>query len=134
MNNEGLNISYVGDLQDLGRPYVMLFVDESTSKLFLLVRDNNDITDSKFFTAEITPETAIEYLHEKISLWNIFTHNPTGISTETENGMFLTIKDLKIKKAEFGMLDYFDAELCDDQIWIKTFLNRVQNKQPLQVI
>lgn len=126
-------IKYVATLQELGRPYSMLFVDKGKRQLYVLVRvdDNN-----AFVISSISAQEVMAYISEKEGLINILESKPYRLAT-IEN------HELKIEgdaHNNFSPTDrmrtfnMFDPELCEDDVWLEVFLNRLNTNQPLEIV
>lgn len=127
------NIVYVGTLQELGRPYSMLYVDKEKRQLYILVRISQGKHD-RFLAMATTPYEVKSYMNENIGLLNILSKHPYRIATISGNKIsvgrdrFCNFSPTEQMKK----MDMFDPELCDDDIWIEVFLNRMNNNLPIE--
>lgn len=128
-----LDILFVGILQNLGLPYALLYVDKSSRALYVLVRiDGSSVSNSKFIAVEVTPNDIIDYMSEKVGLIGLFNHrNCFDVKFVGNNATFHPYTFNKpTEKMERN--NYFDPELCDDEIWVETVLDRIKDNKPLE--
>lgn len=128
------NIVYVGTLQDLGRPYSMLFVDREDRQLYLSVRISEG-SDNHFLLTSVSASEIEDYLNESIGLISIVDRKPHYVVSINHNKIQIEKEEQsrfepteKMKK-----MDRFDPELCEDEIWLEVFLNRLINNQPIEI-
>lgn len=128
------NIKYVGTLQDLGRPYSMLFVDKENRQLYFLVRLTDDQQDN-FLVVSVSPNEVESYMDEHIGLLNIMNEKNHYMATLRNNNIYFEDKILQdfTPTDQMKQMNIFDPELCEDDVWIEIFLNRVKNNQPLEI-
>lgn len=125
---------YVGAIQDFGVPFVSLFVDEATRELYLLVRLDLDNESSEEYVAVRTSVKEIEaYMDNSESLSDIFRDKKKLFVIFSDNGCLFTSDSDEDFKAAIEDCDDFDSGFCEDEIWIKTFLNRIVNNKPLEI-
>ncbi len=128
------NIAYVGTLQQLGRPYAMLYVDKESLQLYLVVRFSEREEDS-FLVAIVSPQDVEAYMNEEQGLTDLLGRELVGTATLTDG--ILHIKKSSIKTfyptARLKAMNIFDPELCNDDVWIEIFLNRLVNNQPIEI-
>ena len=134
MKSLNKNIYLVGILQDLGIPYSLLYVDKENRNLYLFVResDNNELS---FIAAGVSTDDVMSYMNESIGLINIFSRDTLFHATIGDEGISLSklhakkfVPDEKMKR-----MDMFDPELCEDDVWLETFMARIKNNQPLEI-
>lgn len=127
------DIRYVGALQDFGEPFVVLYVDVSNRRLYLMVRVNPESEEMVYAVAEVHPGEVEAYMHEDASLSKILNGKKFWLAVFI-NG-YLSIKDADIPDVQKSInnMDEFNPEDCDDDYWIQTFLKRVKNNKPLEL-
>lgn len=128
------NISYVGTLQELGRPYSMLFVDKVNRQLYILVRISEN-ADNKYLMSAVSPAEVEAYMEESLSLLDILKDKSFRFAT-VENDAVMLGKDNHnkfIPTERMKLMNIFDPDLCADDVWIEIFLNRINNNQPLEI-
>ena len=128
------NIKYVGTLQDLGRPFSMLFVDKENRQLYFFVRLTDDKQDN-FLVVSVSPNEVESYMDEHIGLLNIMNEKNYYIATLQNNNIYFEDNLLQdfTPTERMKQMNIFDPELCEDDVWIEIFLNRVKNNQPLEI-
>lgn len=127
------NMAYVGTLQELGRPYSMLFVDREKQQLYIFVR--LDDADNSFITAVVSPLEVESYMNESLGLLNILSEKSYRLATIHDGKITFGNQSFnhfspteRIKK-----MNMFDPELCEDDVWLEIFLNRINNNQPIEI-
>lgn len=128
------HISYVGTLQELGRPYSMLFVDKVKRQLYIFVRISDD-SDNQYLVACVSPAEVESYMDESVSLLDVLNNKSFRLATiDNDEVAFGNAKlDKFIPTERMKMMNIFDPDLCADDVWIEIFLNRVNNNQPLEI-
>lgn len=128
-----VDIAFVGVLQDLGMPYVMLYIGRETRSLYVLVRVGGTTADnSGYVAAEVSPDDILDYMSEKTGLVSLFNERDCfevrfiGDRAVFHPCLFGGPND----KMERN--DYFDPDLCDDEIWVETVLDRIKDNKPLE--
>ena len=128
------NIAYVGTLQDLGRPYSMLFVDTEKRQLYIFVRLSDGCGDC-FLVAGVSPLEVESYMNESLGLLNILDKKTCRLATVSDGNVSFGSESLngfppteRMKK-----MNRFDPELCDDDVWLEVFLNRINSNQPINI-
>ena len=133
INNE--DIYFVGVLQDLGIPYSSLYVDKENRELFLFVRvADGDCLD--YLAANVSANDVKSYMNENIGLIKIFENRPLWHATIDDNDKVVIDKIINqtfVPNEKMRKMDMFDPELCDDDIWLDTFLDRINNGKPIEV-
>ena len=128
------NMAYVGTLQELGRPYSMLYVDKEARQLYIFVR-LSEHGGNRFMAAGVTPGEVESYMNEGIGLLKLLSEKPyrlaniSGGEISFDNKSHHTFHPTERMKK----MDKFDPELCDDDVWLEVFLNRLNNNQPLEI-
>lgn len=128
------NIKYVGTLQDLGRPYSMLFVDKENRQLYFLVRLSDDKPED-FLVVNVSPDEIKSYMDESIGLLNLMSEKTYYIASLRNNKIYFEEEQIEnfTPTERMKQMNTFDPELCEDDIWLEVFLNRVSNNQPLEI-
>ena len=128
------NIAYVGTLQELGRPYSMLYVDKEARQLYIFVRLSENV-DNRFMVVCVSPCEVESYMNEGIGLLKLLSEKPyrlaniNGGKISFDNKCHHTFHPTERMKK----MDKFDPELCDDDVWLEVFLNRINNNKPLEI-
>lgn len=128
------NIAYVGTLQDLGRPFSMLFIDKENRQLYVLVR-LSDGHNNRFMAVAVTADEVESYMKENIGLLNILSGKPYSIALISADSISVsdeTFTDFT-PTSRMRKLNMFDPELCKDDVWLEVFLNRINNNQPIEI-
>ena len=129
------DIYFVGVLQDLGIPYSSLYVDKENRELFLFVRvADGDCLD--YLAANVSANDVKSYMNENIGLIKIFENRPLWHATIDDNDKVVIDKIINqtfVPNEKMRKMDMFDPELCDDDIWLDTFLDRINNGKPIEV-
>lgn len=128
------NIYYVGTLQDLGLPFSSLYVDGENRQLYIFVRlSKSEAEGQNYVAAEISPDEVRNYMQENLSLTEIFD-NRNCLYLKIIGNHIIFEKESKFKQNEkIAKLNYFDPELCDDEVWMETFLDRLNSGKPLVI-
>ena len=128
------NIKYVGTLQDLGRPYSMLFVNKENRQLYFLVRLSDDKKEN-FLVVNVSPNEVKSYMEEHIGMLNIMNEKIHYIASLRNNQIYFEDEILQdfTPTEHMKKMNIFDPELCDDDVWLEVFLNRITNNQPLEI-
>lgn len=132
------HIRYVAALQDFGEPQAALYVSVPNRQLYLLIRVENDDVEPEvnpwFATAEIQPAEVEQYMSRKTTLSQLLKNK--SLCMVSFNGRNMTVEYEKIPnmKESIEEVDEFDPDYCEDDFWIRTFLNRLKNDQPLEVV
>lgn len=128
------NIAYVGTLQELGRPYSMLFVDKEQRQLYIFVRLSDDSSD-QFMVAGVSPREVESYMNEHTGLINILSQKPYRMAVISDNKVSIGNESHSNFKPTERMkkMDMFDPELCGDDVWLEVFLNRISSNQPIEI-
>lgn len=128
------NIAYVGTLQELGRPFSMLFVDKENRQLYVFVR-LSDERNNRFLVTGVSAREVESYMNENIGLLNMLTQKPYRLATIYDN--IISIGNERYYNftptARMKKMNMFDPDLCDDDVWLEVFLNRLINNQPLEI-
>ncbi len=128
------NIVYVGTLQALGRPFSMLYVDKEKHQLYIFVRLSNDASNT-YLVADVSPIEVESYMNDETGLLNILSQkiyrraSITDGKISFESGSFNNFDPTERMK----QMNKFDPELCDDDVWLEIFLNRINNNQPIEI-
>jgi hypothetical protein len=128
------NIAYVGTLQDLGRPYSMLFIDRVERQLYIFVR-LSDGSSNRFLAADVSPHEVESYMSEDIGLVSILNSNPCRFATIDGDNVSIDNENLRdfIPTDRMIRMNMFDPELCDDDVWLEVFLKRLNSNQPIEM-
>ena len=128
------NIAYVGTLQDLGRPYSMLYVDKENRQLYILVRIS-DSGSERFLMTYVSPYEVEAYMNESIGLQNILKKRPYRLATIKDGKISFGNESFNsfILPERMKQMNMFDPDLCDDDVWLEVFLKRISNNQPLEI-
>ncbi len=128
------NIAYVGTLQYLGRPFSMLFVDKEIMQLYIFVRISDGGSD-RFIVTDVSPDEVESYMNEELGLINMLSHKSLEIA-DIDNGV-ISFENLKLESftpsERIKKMNLFDPDLCDDDVWLEVFLNRINNNQPIEI-
>lgn len=134
MKKTDKNIAYVGTLQDLGRPFSMLFIDKENRQLYVLVR-LSDGNSNNFMAVAVTADEVESYMNENIGLLNILSGKPYSIALISADSISVsdeTFTDFT-PTSRMRKLNMFDPELCNDDVWLEVFLNRINHNQPIEI-
>lgn len=131
--NQMNDISLVGVLQDLGLPYALLFVDKDKRQLYLFVRESDDFQSSRFVAAMVSPDDVQSYMADERTLTDIFKSTKSFIALMNDDSITPVSNFNGCFNPRTISLNSFDPDLCDDEIWVETFLNRIKNNQPLEI-
>lgn len=128
------NLYYVGTLQDLGSPFSSLYVNEENRQLYIFVRLSNSYPKGQnYVAAEIYPEEVKAYMQENIGLTDILGRRKCLYLKIVDNQIILEKKSDFKQNERISKLNFFDPELCDDEIWMETFLDRIRSGKPLEI-
>lgn len=128
------NMAYVGTLQDLGRPYSMLFVDKEKRQLYILVRISDNESDS-FLVVGVSPFEVESYMNESLGLLNIMNKKSYRLATINNDRVSLGNENFNnfLPSEQMKKMNMFDPQLCEDDVWLEIFLNRINNNQPIEI-
>lgn len=128
-----LDISFVGILQNLGLPYALLYVDKRTRALYVFVRvAESSVSNPEFIAVEVTPNDVIDYMSERLGLVALFDNrNCFYVRFFGNNAAFQPYTFIKPNE-KMERNNYFDPELCDDEIWVETVIERIKDNKPLE--
>lgn len=129
------NIKYVGTFQDLGRPYSMLFVDKENRQLFFFVRISEGKNED-FLVVHVSPHEIQSYMEEHVGMLNLMNKKIFYKATLRNNQIYFEDEIIQnfTPTDRMKKMNMFDPELCDDDVWLEVFLNRVKNNQPLEIV
>lgn len=127
-------MAYVGTLQDLGRPYSMLFVDKKHRQLYMFVRVS-DGDENGFIVVPVSSQEIESYMDGSLGLLDILNNCSYRKATINNDKIYLGNQILHNFCATNRMarMNKFDPELCEDDVWIEVFLNRINNNQPIEI-
>lgn len=129
------NIRLVGVLQEFGSPFVLLYADTASDRLYLSVRiihKNNP--QNQFLIVDVTPEEVDGYMDESIGLNDIFKFKEYRKAMLNNKHLYVENQHSPKEIPQFTeSLNYFDSEFCMDDVWIRTFINRVKTHKPLEI-
>lgn len=127
------NIKRAGILQEMGKPLASLYVDTKTRRLYLFVLTSSFNAGTETFIAtEVTPSQIEGYINEQYRLINIIR---SGKNWDVKKiGKEYSFEELHHFSLTDDMkrLDVFDPDLCEDDIWIETFLDRIVSGRPIE--
>lgn len=134
MKTDKNNMAYVGTLQELGRPYSMLFIDKEKRQLYIFVR-MSDGSGNSFLVACVSPGEVKSYMNEELGLLKILRKKAYRLATITDGKISFDNQGLnKFTPTERMIkMNKFDPELCEDDVWLEVFLNRISNNQPIEI-
>lgn len=74
-------------------------------------------------------------MNESMGLINILGQKSYRLATISNGKITLDSKNYSSFEPTERMkkMNMFDPELCDDDVWLEIFLNRVNNNQPLEI-
>lgn len=136
MKNNGENIYFVGVLQDLGMPYASLYVDKESQKLYLFVRAS-DKECRNYYATNVSTNEIESYMNEDIGLIKIFNNRTIWYATidDAENvSLDKPLGNKFVPNDRMKKMNIFNPELCDDDVWLGTFLKRINNNQTIEVV
>ena len=128
------NIAYVGALQELGHPYSMLFVDKAKQQLYIFVR-LSECNKDQFLVVGVSPSEVASYMNENIGLIDILRKKTYRLATIVDDKISIgNEKTNEFTPTErMKRMNMFDPDLCDDDVWLEVFLNRINNNQPIEI-
>lgn len=129
------NIRYVGALQDFGVPYVSLYANYGDRHLYVLINlDPDNFSNPNYLAASVSPREVEEYMDNEKSLSSIISNKLLYMLQS--NGDKLIVDDsVTIDYGDaIDDVDEYNADFCDDEFWIHTFLNRIKDNKALEVI
>lgn len=137
MENRYPVLKYVSALQELGSPFVSLYIEETTRQLFIAIRYGRSENGYKSFICfPVSVEEILSYLNEQTGLITLLKKQKKFFnikSDETEDTVISAVNtftpDNRIEK-----MNIFDPELCDDLVWTNIFLKRISENRPIETI
>lgn len=135
MKNSHNDIYFVGVLQDLGIPYASLYCDKESRELYIIVRAT-DNDGSVLYAVAVSTNEIRSYMSEDIGLIKLFNNSPVCYATIDKNNRIslgAPVHSNILPDEKMKSMDKFDPDLCEDDIWLKTFIKRINNKQPIEV-
>lgn len=128
------NMAYVATLQDLGRPYSMLFVDKEKRQLYIFVR-LSDGAGNNFIVVGVSPYEVESYMNESLGLLNILSSKTYRLATISDGKVSFGRQSLSdfLPTERMEKMNRFNPELCEDDVWLEVFLNRINNNQPIEI-
>ena len=129
------HLKRVGILQDLGCPFVSLYVDMANRKLFVFSLFSSPASKEKLWAAvEVSPQEIEDYFNESVGLLDLYSEKKAFWYVTKVNGEYVFSEAIQfIPSHNMQCLDKYDPELCVDDIWIETFLDRVEHNRPLEI-
>lgn len=126
------DLYFVGALQEVGLPYSSIYIRKGNRQLYLFVRlspfqDKND----EYLMVPVTPKDVKGYMDESLRLSDILKKDTSRYAIISDNDIYLGNNSVTPDLMALKGFDYFDPDLCDDEIWMETFLNRVESGLPL---
>lgn len=112
----------------------MLYVDKEKHQLYIFVRLSNDASNT-YLVADVSPIEVESYMNDETGLLNILSQkiyrraSITDGKISFESGSFNNFDPTERMK----QMNKFDPELCDDDVWLEIFLNRINNNQPIEI-
>ena len=74
-------------------------------------------------------------MNEELGLINMLSHKSLEIA-DIDNGV-ISFENLKLDSftpsERIKKMNLFDPDLCDDDVWLEVFLNRINNNQPIEI-
>ncbi|MBD5308674.1 MAG: hypothetical protein HDS15_05285 [Bacteroides sp.] len=120
------NMTFVGTIQDIGKPYADLYHDKKENGLFLFVRVSvPSASDAKYAAIAVTPNQIMEYMDSKKAIGDIFSSHPFR---------YAFIKNKKVNMEDcvhtssdstFPYNQPFDPRFCHDSVKLKVALKRM---------
>lgn len=129
------DIYMVGILQEVGLPYVLLYVDKTDMSYYLFVRSLNQQRETPetgsytFYAVPVTPPEIEAYMHGQLPLLVILQSHPISMASFKGNpdNPTLVMEALGHKfvpEKRMTELNHFDPDLCDEEMWIRTYMKR----------
>lgn len=120
------DMTFVGTIQDIGRPYADLYLDKKENVLFLFVRVSvPSDSNAKYAAISVTPKQVMEYMDSNKPIGDIFSSHPFR---------YAYIKDKKVNmedgihtssNATFLYNQPFDPRFCYNSVKLKVALRRM---------
>lgn len=128
------NIYYVGTLQDLGSPFSSLYVNGESRQLYIFVRLSNfGLAGQNYVAAEIAPDEVRAYMQDNLGLTDILSNRKCLYLKIIDNQIIIEKRADYKQNEKIAKLNFFDPELCDDEVWMETFLDRISSGKPLEI-
>ncbi len=121
------NIYYVGTLQDMGMPYVSLYLDKEENQLYLFVRISKTLRPTgSYVVSKVSPEDVQQYMREQVGLTTLLKDTHLYASITDNKISFESVAHFQPNEKMYR-LNYFNPELCEDEIWMETFIDEFSN-------
>ncbi|MDE7413317.1 MAG: hypothetical protein K2N05_05955 [Muribaculaceae bacterium] len=135
MGKRSKQLKLVGVLQDLGCPFVSLYVDMANEELYVFTLFSSPTSKEKVWSVvNVSPQEVEYYLNENLGLLDLYSDKKEVWYVIKTNGEFVFSEAFQfIPSHNMECLNKYDPELCVDDIWIETFLKRVKHNHPLEI-
>lgn len=125
------NILWVAPVQELGKPYLDLYLDKDHNSLLLFVRIS-DVSEptARYAVIPVSPEQMEDYVNSNRLSADVFVNHPVGFASIKEKR--ITFDDVEIPGEKVDVFRYnrpFDPNLCDNKSRLRMVIKRMmQNK------
>lgn len=122
------NMTWIGTVQDLGKPYADLYLDKEKNNLFLLVRITKPSDSSTRYAAiSVTPHQVMDYMENKRPIADVFSSRPFHYAFIKDRKVNMDEEEYITSTNTFQFNRPFDPELCNNKIKLKIAMRRMMN-------
>ena len=125
------DILFAGVLQDMGLPYVLLYVDSSDHRFYIFIRiSKNTKPEGRYVAVKVTAQDVRDYMRRKVGLSTLVLSRGC-FEACIVNDRVMVSSFCNVMLPERSRLDFFNPDLCDDEDWIETILESSSKGIPL---
>ncbi len=135
MTNQIPDIKRAAVLQEIGRPFVSLYVDVNSRILYLFVLISSfSVPTETYIAVKTSPETVEKYLENELSLSQLFSSDKMWeVSKEKQQFNFKPVNAF-IPTKNMKALNLFDSDFCPDEWSIESFLEGYRDNISLEIV
>lgn len=134
MKREIKHLKRVGVLQDLGEPFVSLYVDMDERELYVFsLLSPPHSSPLSWLACKVEPNEVEEYMNDDKGLLEFYRNKKLWRVEKSEKYFLFTETTEFHPSDDMICLNSFDSELCSDDIWIETFMGRLIHNRSLEI-
>lgn len=133
--NRTIDIKRAAVIQEIGRPFVSLYVDMDTRNLYILALISSFTSpDESYIAVKASTESIEKYLEQQLSLSQLFhAKNLWHVDKENQKYHFKATTDFSPTK-NMKALNLFDPDFCPDEWTLETFIEGYKENVPLELV
>ena len=128
MTKQKNDMTWIGTVQGLGKPYADLYIDKEKNNLFLLVRvtkPSDSVT--RYAAISVTPDQVMDYMENKRPIADVFSSCPFHYAYIEDKKVNMDEQEHISSANTFQFNRSFDPELCSNRIKLKVAMKRMMN-------